>query len=165
MSIVLNELGQANLVFVDEGHKGTGSEARTWKNRQKALSADGFLVEYSATFAQAIATSNRSARRGLLEEYGKSIVFDYSYRHFYDDGFGKDFRVLNVTRASHARAHDLLLAGLLAFYRQLNVFREREVEFLPYGIAPPLWGLLGSSVNACMFGQGENADERCRDSC
>jgi Type III restriction enzyme, res subunit len=154
VSIVLEELGQANLVFVDEGHKGTGSEARTWKNRQKALSSRGFLVEYSATFAQAIGAASRAARQGLIEEYGKSILFDYSYRHFYDDGYGKDFRVLNVARARHERAPDLLLGGLLAFYRQLRLFREREAAFVPYGLEQPLWVFLGSSVNALYVRDG-----------
>ena len=41
VSIALAELGGSNLVFVDEGHKGVGSDAQTWKNRQKALSAGG----------------------------------------------------------------------------------------------------------------------------
>ena len=31
-----------NLIFVDEGHKGTGSEAATWRNRRKALAETGF---------------------------------------------------------------------------------------------------------------------------
>src|SRR5207244_3772432 len=39
VSILLDELGSSNLVFVDEGHKGTGSDARTWKTRQRRLSA------------------------------------------------------------------------------------------------------------------------------
>ena len=29
----------------------------------------------------------------LTAEYGKAIAFDYSYRHFYNDGYGKDFRI------------------------------------------------------------------------
>ncbi|WP_287155753.1 hypothetical protein, partial [Candidatus Solincola tengchongensis] len=38
-----------------------------------------------------------AARNNLLTaEYGKAIVFDYSYKYFYGDGFGKDFRILNL---------------------------------------------------------------------
>ena len=64
--------GGDNLVIVDEGHKGTGSEAQKWKNRQKRLSEGGFLLEYSATFAQAIAAVGKRAQASLLEEYGQS---------------------------------------------------------------------------------------------
>jgi len=46
-------------VFVDEGHKGVGSDAQTWKKpADRALSAGGFLVEYSATFAQAVGAAS-----------------------------------------------------------------------------------------------------------
>jgi hypothetical protein len=113
VSVPLDELGDMNLVFVDEGHKGTGSEAQTWKNRQKSLSANGFLLEYSATFAQSIGAASTSVQKALLAEYGKIILFDYSYRHFYNDGYGKDFRVLNLIRGCEEQAHELLLGGFL----------------------------------------------------
>jgi hypothetical protein len=86
VSIPIAELGTRNLIIVDEGHKGTGTEARTWKSRQEALSRDGFLFEYSATFAQAIGSASRKVQEELLSTYGKSILFDYSYRYFYGDG-------------------------------------------------------------------------------
>ena len=148
VSIVLDELGNNNLVFVDEGHKGTGSEAQTWKNRQKRLSENGFLFEYSATFAQAIATASRKAQEELKGEYGKTILFDYSYRHFYEDGYGKDFRVMNLRKAREKDAHELLLGGLLSFYLQLNHFSKKENAVRPYNLEKPLWVFLGSSVNA-----------------
>ncbi|MBN1483525.1 MAG: hypothetical protein JXA37_02285, partial [Chloroflexia bacterium] len=99
VSVVLEEIGPNNLVIVDEGHKGTGSEAQAWKSRQKALSAGGFLLEYSATFAQAIASTSKRVQAALLREYGQAILFDYSYAHFYGDGYGKDFAVLNLRDA------------------------------------------------------------------
>jgi hypothetical protein len=148
VSIPLEALGGANLVFVDEGHKGTGSLARAWKSRQLRLGKDGFLLEYSATFAQSIAAAGRAARRDLLAEYGKSILFDYSYRHFYDDGYGKDFRVLNLQRARESQAQTLLLGGLLAYYQQRLLFRRNREAYRPYNLEAPLWVFLGSSVNA-----------------
>jgi hypothetical protein len=147
VSVLLEELGSANLIFVDEGHKGTGSEARTWKSRQRTLSRDGFLLEYSATFAQSIGAAGRKAQEALLAEYGKAILFDYSYRHFYDDGYGKDFHVLNLARARESRAHDLLLGGLLTYYQQVRLFRDNGAAYRPYNLEPPLWIFLGSSVN------------------
>jgi len=88
VSVPLESLGSANLVFVDEGHKGTGSEAQTWKKRQQALGKDGFILKYSATFAQAIGAAGKKEQPKILEDYGKSILMDYSYRHFYHDGYG-----------------------------------------------------------------------------
>ena len=147
LSVPLDDLGGANLVFVDEGHKGTGSAAQTWKNRQKRLSADGMLLEYSATFAQAIGATNKvNAREALLTEYGKSIVFDYSYRYFYNEGFGKDFSVLNLQAARDDQAHDLLLGGLLIFYQQVHLFGIHADALRPYGVEAPLWVFLGSKV-------------------
>jgi len=149
VSIVMGDLGSQNLVFVDEGHKGAGSEAQTWKNRQKALCANGYLVEYSATFAQSVAAVGKpSDREKLLAEYGKCILFDYAYRHFYDDGYGKDFEVLNLTHAREEQAFELLLGGLLVFYHQLTWYHNHAEHCRCYLIEPPLWIFLGSSVNA-----------------
>jgi len=159
VSIVLEELGNANLVFVDEGHKGTGSEAQKWKNKQKRLSAQGFLTEYSATFAQAIGAATTRNRQELISEYGKIILFDYSYRHFYDDGYGKDFQVLNLARARENQAFDLLLGGLLTFYQQVKLHGEKEREFRLYNLEKPLWIFLGSSVNAVFSREGRKRSD------
>jgi hypothetical protein len=159
VSVLLEEMGSANLVFVDEGHKGAGSEAQTWKTRQRFLSSHGFLMEYSATFAQAIGAASRRVQESLLGEYGKTILFDYSYRHFYDDGYGKDFRVLNLERARETRAQDLLLGGLLSYYQQLRLFKEKRVEFQPYNLEKPLWVFLGSSVNAVYSREGQKRSD------
>lgn len=156
VSIPLEQLGTANLVFVDEGHKGTGSEAQAWKRKQKRLSEDGLLLEYSATFAQSIAAAGR-ARPDLLVEYGKAILFDYSYRHFYHDGYGKDFFVMNVAGGRHQHAHDVLASGVLLFFQQRRLRREHSAAFAPYGVEPPLWVFLGSSVNAGKQGRSDVA--------
>jgi hypothetical protein len=128
VSAPIPELGTRNLIIVDEGHKGTGSEARTWKNRQEALSHDGFLLEYSATFAQANGAASRTVQEELLSTYGKAILFDYSYRYFYGDGYGKTFRVLNLKKASAEKAHELMLGGLLIFYHQAMLHRRHWEE-------------------------------------
>ena len=110
-----------NLIFVDEGHKGAGGEA--WRGMRDALAETGFTFEYSATFGQALAAANNDA---LLTEYGKAIAFDYSYRHFYSDGYGKDFRILNLQEESAEEQTDtLLMANLISFYEQQLVFAEQ----------------------------------------
>ena len=132
-----------NLIFVDEGHKGAGGEA--WRGMRDDLAETGFTFEYSATFGQALAAANNDA---LLTEYGKAIAFDYSYRHFYGDGYGKDFHILNLQQETTTeQTGTLLLANLLSFYEQQLVFEDKEDKLRPYGLEKPLWLLVGSSVN------------------
>jgi hypothetical protein len=133
-----------NLILVDEGHKGSGGEA--WRSYRDALGAGGFTFEYSATFGQALSAAGNDA---LTAEYGKAIVFDYSYRYFYGDGFGKDFRILNLkTEASDEQTATLLLGNLLAFYEQLLRFEQDNAALRPYHLETPLWVFVGSTVNA-----------------
>ena len=133
-----------NLIFVDEGHKGSGGEA--WRSFRDALGERGFTFEYSATFGQALSAASKDA---LTVEYGKSIVFDYSYRYFHGDGYGKDFRVLNLLEETTEEATDTLLLGnLLSFYEQQCVFAEHGQALRPYHLERPLWVFVGSTVNA-----------------
>ena len=132
-----------NLIFVDEGHKGSGGEV--WRKIRDKLGETGFTFEYSATFGQALAAANNA---DLVEEYGKTIVFDYSYRYFYDDGYGKNFRVLNVRHDEETQTETLLLANLLTFYEQRRYFNENRDDVRVYGLDSPLWAFVGSKVNA-----------------
>ena len=141
-----------NLVFVDEGHKGSGSEDRAWRSRREKLSETGFTFEYSATFGQALTAARNDA---LTEEYGKAIAFDYSYRYFYDDGYGKDFDILNLQQeTTEERTDTLLLANLLSFYEQQLVFAHQADDLRPYNLEQPLWIFVGSSVNAVRTERG-----------
>jgi len=163
VSIPVEQLGTANLVFVDEGHKGAGSEAQTWKRRQQALSKDGVLCEYSATFAQAINAAGRTTRRRLLNEYGRCILFDYSYRHFFGDGYGKDFHVLNASNAREERAKEMLLGGLLIFYQQSRLYARNEQQYRRYNLERPLWIMLGTSVSRDRGGQADRTQSAQRE--
>ena len=81
-----------NLVLVDEGHRGTSSGGDgTWLKNRNKLCEQGFSFEYSATFGQAVKGSGP-----LTDLYAKNILVDYSYRYFYEDGFGKDYQILNL---------------------------------------------------------------------
>ena len=133
-----------NLIFVDEGHKGSGGEA--WRSFRERLSETGFTFEYSATFGQAL-TAARNDR--LAAEYGKATVFDYSYRYFHGDGYGKDFRILNLKEeTTEERTETLLLGNLLSFYEQRRVFEDQAQALRPYNLEAPLWVFVGSTVNA-----------------
>ena len=143
LSVPVEAFEGNNLIFVDEGHKGSGG--KVWRAYREALAETGFTFEYSATFGQALAAANNA---DLVEEYGKSIVFDYSYRYFYDDGYGKNFRVLNVLYDEETQTETLLLANLLSFYEQKRYFTEKTEAVRAYGLDPPLWAFVGSKVNA-----------------
>jgi len=146
LSIQVDAFEGQNLVLVDEGHKGAGSKAQTWRNRRQQLAESGFTFEYSATFGQAIA----GASAAVEEEYGKAILFDYSYPRFYDDGYGKDYRILNMESDIDDELRDrYLLANLLTFYEQIHVYNSEPDTFRDkYNIRDPLLVFIGHSVNA-----------------
>jgi hypothetical protein len=135
-----------NLVFVDEGHRGTSSEGGAWMQKRNQLCENGFSFEYSATFGQAI---KASTDRSLEPTYAKSILFDYSYKYFYGDGYGKDYHILNLPEDTDELARSMYLtAGLLTFYEQMRLYEDRKAEFRPYNLERPLWIFVGASVNA-----------------
>ena len=133
-----------NLIFVDEGHKGSGGDV--WRRYRDELGESGFTLEYSATFGQALKAVGSDE---LTKEYGKAIAFDYSYRYFHGDGFGKDFRILNlVEETTSEETETLLLGNLLSFYEQQCVFAQSADELRPYALERPLSVFVGSTVNA-----------------
>ena len=144
VSVPVEAFEGRNLIFVDEGHKGAGGEA--WRKYRDELGKTGFTFEYSATFGQALSAASDDE---LTKEYGKAIVFDYSYRYFYGDGFGKDFRILNLKDdINEEQTQVLLLGNLLSFYEQLRLYEEHQEELRPYNLEKPLWVFVGSTVNA-----------------
>ena len=140
-----------NLVLVDEGHRGTsgkrgGKEEGAWIQKRNQLCEKGFSFEYSATFGQAMKASSNPA---LEQVYAKSILFDYSYKYFYRDGYGKDYHILNLTKGLGKKVRSrYLTACLLTFYQQLKLYHDKFEEFRPFLIERPLWVFVGSSVNA-----------------
>ena len=136
-----------NLVLVDEGHRGTGGEV--WKGYRNKLTEEGFSFEYSATFGQAIAAQSGANRTALLEEYGKATLFDYSYRYFYNDGYGKDYRIMNMSSwDDEEKLNMYLTAYLLCLYEQTLAFDGDMSIKSKFLIARPLGIFVGSSVNA-----------------
>jgi len=138
-----------NLVLVDEGHRGSGGEI--WKDKRNRLCESGYSFEYSATFGQAVHALTGSKQKGLLDEYGKATIFDYSYRYFYNDGYGKDYQILNLNEQWHEPGKEervilYLTASLLSFYEQLLVYRENEKEIEPFLIDKPLAIFVGGKV-------------------
>jgi len=155
VSVPVERFEGNNLIFVDEGHKGSGGKA--WRGFRDALGETGFTFEYSATFGQALTAARNDE---LTEEYGKAIVFDYSYRYFYGDGYGKDFRILNLREETTEQKTEMLLLGnLLSFYEQKRVFEEQAEALRPYNLESPLWVFVGSTVNAVYTKDGQKRSD------
>lgn len=146
-SVEVDAFEGRNLVFVDEGHKGAGSEAQTWRNRRERIASEGFTFEYSATFGQAVAGSSTV---NIEEEYGKSILVDYSYPRFYEDGYGKNYRILNLQQEiASDLTFDYLLGNLLGFYQQVRAYDENsERMYREYNVRAPLLVFIGHTVTA-----------------
>lgn len=136
-----------NLVLVDEGHRGASAGGEgAWMKYRNALCEKGFSFEYSATFGQAV-----KGNRDLIDQYARSTLFDYSYRWFYGDGFGKDYEILNLETDGNAEWTARYLTGcLLAFYEQQRLHREHEEAYRPFDVEPPLWVFVGGSVTATL---------------
>ena len=146
------EFNTNNAIFVDEGHKGDSKEDSVWRNARETLSRRGFAFEYSATFGQLKDVN-------LMKEYGKCIVFDYSYGYFYEDGYGKDYWIHNLSYNEPARQQQIdqildneerkkqyLLQNLLLFAQQKLYYTDNHEILIPYQIENPLLIFVGSSV-------------------
>lgn len=136
-----------NLVLVDEGHRGSGGDV--WKGYRNTLTREGFSFEYSATFGQAIAAQSGANRDALLNEYGKSVIFDYSYRYFYEDGYGKDYRIMNMDPQGYGEYYNMYMtAYLLCLYEQMLVYDSTPRIRKEFLIARPLGIFVGDKVTA-----------------
>ena len=170
-TLATRSLGDQNLLLVDEGHRGMiGKEEGAWFTRRSELCAKGFTFEYSATFEQAVRSSGNA---DFENSYAKTVVFDYAYRWFYEDGFGKDYKIDNLPhpnpetikrlmeKGNIKKASNLenarevgrvfmpyfLTACLLKFYQQLRIYEENTKEFEPFNLEKPLWVFVGNTVS------------------
>ncbi|MDP0332194.1 DEAD/DEAH box helicase family protein [Glaesserella parasuis] len=83
----------------------------------------------------------------VLETYAKSVLFDYSYKHFYHDGYGKESLILNIEKQGfdeHLPVY--FVAGLLSFYQQLYLFEQHKSTLAEWNIEKPLMVFVGHRV-------------------
>ncbi len=156
-TVSVDQFEQNNLVMIDEGHR--GAKGDVWSDMRSRLAKEGFTFEYSATLGQAA-----SSKPALAEEYAKNILFDYSYRYFHADGFGKDYQILNLdaeqqTEAEKNNRQLYLTACLLSFYQQNCVYRERHARYKAFAIDKPLWVFVGSRVTAIRKDAGKDVSD------
>ncbi|MBT2999691.1 MAG: DEAD/DEAH box helicase family protein [Candidatus Thiodiazotropha sp. (ex Ctena orbiculata)] len=146
-TVAVDAFESSNLVLIDEGHRGASAgETGAWMRFRNALCEKGFSFEYSATFGQAVKGS-----AALINQYAQCILFDYSYKYFYGDGFGKDYQILNLDSETQENYLELyLVACLLAFFQQQRLYEEQEVACRPFNIEKPLWIFVGGKVTATL---------------
>jgi len=131
-----------NLILVDEGHRGTSSSGGTWLQHRKQIAKEGFTIEYSATFHDVLTDKN------YRDDYRRSILFNYSYRYFHEDGYGKDYNISNLPKKLDLESQEyIMLANLLSFYEQKRYYIDNKgLLDEKFNIKNPLWILVGSSV-------------------
>ena len=138
--VAVSDFGDNNLVLVDEGH--LGATGKAWRARRTELAEGGFTFEYSATFNQ-IAGKDE----GLRNIYGKCLLFDYPYRAFHNDGYGKDYAISNLPQgAEDENSTTYLLGCLLSFFQQNRIWREGRNLWTDFNVTRPLWVFLGKTV-------------------
>lgn len=98
----------------------------------------------------------RKARSMATREvYAKSILFDYSYKFFYEDGYGKESLILNLKDEDYSKeetARQYFTACLLSFYQQQFLWGANRERFADFNIEKPLWVFVGNTV------AGEDSD-------
>ena len=145
-SVDVAAFGENNLVLVDEAHNAQGGD--TQKPYRDRLSRRGFCIEYSATLGQAVDNAN-GADNKLLREYGVSTIFDYSYHHFYHEGYGKEFETCNIdVEPDDPSMFIYELGGLMGFYEQQLLYTENQEAIAPLQIERPLAIFIGHTVSA-----------------
>jgi len=147
VSLPVNVFEGKNLILVDEGHKGKSSEEQAWAKLRNKLAEHGYVFEYSATFGQIL--SEKKKNIDILKEYAKSIIFDYSYKYFYLDNYGKDFSVMNmpVNKVSDTKFRETMFAAnFLSFYEQLLLFNDFNHKARELNLEKPLWIFVGTTV-------------------
>ena len=111
-----------------------------------------------AQLAQLTLTSDDKRRARTLatrEIYAKSILFDYSYKFFYEDGYGKESLILNLEDEYYkqeAIKRQYFTACLLSFYQQQYLWNINRDKLTDFNIEKPLWVFVGNSVS------GEDSD-------
>lgn len=152
-TVAIDSFEGNNLVLVDEGHR--GASGKDWMEKRNKLCENGFSFEYSATFGQAVSGNDK-----LSGEYARCIIFDYSYKYFHGDDYGKHYSILNLADDSDETVRQrYLTACLLAFYQQQYLFSDKEQEFAAYLLESPLWVFVGGSVNAVRTERGRKVSD------
>lgn len=129
------------------------------KKRAKMLFETGSLKKLSAAELAQLALTTEDKRRARMiatrEIYAKCILFDYSYKFFYEDGYGKESLILNMSGEAYEQednARKYFTACLLGFFQQLWLWSTHREKLADFNIEKPLWVFVGNTVS------GEESD-------
>lgn len=144
---------------VSGGNNAEAVEAEIKKKKAKLLfetTALGKLTDEQLAQLELTSEELRDARiQATREVYGKSILFDYSYKFFYEDGYGKESLILNLNPnedKKNERRYEYFTACLLSFYQQQYLFNRNKDKLGEFNIEKPLWVFVGNTVS------GEDSD-------
>ena len=155
-----DDKSRQRLILVDEAHIGLGTsqkddEGEFLKLRRRLNIKHSFLFEYSATF--------HNLSKDLVNEYSKSIIYDYNYNLFYRDGYGKDFYFQKIGSDLLKDNHkDNLDLNLQVIEEKLDVFSKVQYvvkDLFNADAFPdkPLIAFMGNTVNdKTKEGKGED---------
>ena len=144
---------------VAKGHNVIKAEEEIVKKKAKQLFETANLKKLDDAQKQQLALTAAEKRRARItatrEIYAKAILFDYSYKFFYEDGYGKESLILNMDGHSYAQtdnARKYFTACLLSFYQQQYLWSRDKDKLGDFNIEKPLWVFVGNTVS------GEDSD-------
>ncbi|EJX7602941.1 DEAD/DEAH box helicase family protein [Salmonella enterica] len=144
---------------VSGGNNVEAVEAEIKKKKAKLLFETTALGKLTAEQLEKLELTSEELRDARIqatrEVYGKSILFDYSYKFFYEDGYGKESLILNLNPnedKKDERRYEYFTACLLSFYQQQYLFNKNKDKLGKFNIEKPLWVFVGNTVS------GEDSD-------
>ncbi|WP_367643878.1 type III restriction endonuclease subunit R [Comamonas kerstersii] len=144
---------------VAKGMTVAAAEEDIQKKRAKILWGTTSLRSLDDGQKAQLALSADEKRRARItatrEIYAKCILFDYSYKFFYEDGYGKESLILNMNGEAYEQADNArkyFTACLLAYYQQLWLWSTHRDKLTDFNIEKPLWVFVGNTVS------GEESD-------
>ena len=142
---------------VAKGNVVTKSEDELKKNKANALFGTKSLKKLNEEQLAELVLSDEDKRKARIEAtrevYGKCVLFDYSYKFFYGDGYGKESLILNLNASNDkdfdkedSKRYEYFTACLLCFYQQQFLFQRHRQKFSKFNIEKPLWIFVGNTV-------------------
>jgi Type III restriction enzyme, res subunit len=135
------------------------AETELVKNKAKLLFGTANLkkLDDAQKFQLSLNSEEKRKARSMAtrEVYAKSILFDYSYKFFYEDGYGKESLILNLKDEDYSKeetARQYFTACLLSFYQQQYLWETNRERLADFNIEKPLWVFVGNTV------AGEDSD-------
>jgi hypothetical protein len=119
-------------------------KAKRWFD---TASLRGLTDDERSKIALTSAERRRAKTDAVKEGYAKAILFDYSYKFFYADGYGKESLILNLAEDDDETQRALYFtACLLSFYQQLWLWDTQGEKIADFNIEKPLWVFVGNKV-------------------